>query len=275
MTVAWGAMLFIIVFWVYLAATVCYLAYLSKPRESVGRAGRALLMVGLALHTASLLMRTVALGRPPFLTIYDYCVSCLWGAIVVYLAVETVTKNRFVGSFAVPLVTCLAYLASRLPALETVIMPALRSEWRIPHIVSAIFAYGAFAVAFVMALVYLLATKTENAPESFWARRLPASPVIDHAIYRVVAFGFLMQTLVIVVGALWAQVAWGRLWGWDPKETWSLITWLIYAAYLHTRTMLGWRGQRSVLMALFGFMATLFTLLGVSYLLPGLHSYLR
>jgi len=161
------------------------------------------------------------------------------------------------------------------------VMPALRSAWRVPHIASGILAYGAFTVAFIVAVMYLMRERVDKqqarmkkgSPVSFWAKRLPAAPVLDSVIYRTVAFGFLMQTLLVVIGAIWAQMAWGRYWGWDPKETWSFITWVIYATYLHTRVSMGWRGRKSALIATFGFAATAFTLLGVSYLFQGLHSY--
>lgn len=135
-----------------------------------------------------------------------------------------------------------------------------------PHVATAILAYSAFALAFGMAVMYLIQERIETA-------RIPALKTLDQVTYRTIAFGFLMQTALIITGAIWAQIAWGRYWGWDPKETWSLITWLIYAAYLHTRVTMGWRGHRSALVAAIGFIAVIFTFIGVSYLLPGLHSY--
>ena len=272
MTIQLGATLFKIAAAIYALAAVGYLAYLFSNLKSVGSAARAVLIAGLLAHTASLVVRTIVLGRPPFLNLYEYMLSFTWGAVVVYLAVEIITKNRAVGAFGVPLIAIIAYMTARLPAELVVIMPALRSAWRVPHIASAVLAYGAFAVAFVMGLMYLLAERIEKTPDVFWASRFPTAKFIDHSIYRVIAFGFLMQTVLVLVGAIWAQVSWGRYWGWDPKETWSLITWLIYAAYLHTRTVMGWRGRNSALLAMFGFVAVIFTLVGVNYL-GGLHSY--
>jgi cytochrome c-type biogenesis protein CcsB len=102
---------------------------------------------------------------------------------------------------------------------------------------------------------------------------MPSLKSLDQLIYRTLAFGFMMQTALLITGAVWAQLAWGRYWGWDPKETWALITWLIYAAYLHMRVTMGWRGRKSAIVCIIGFVATMFTLFGVSLLLPGLHSY--
>jgi len=272
MTIKLGADAFTIAVAIYALAAILYVAYLINKQKAMADAGRGVLIAGFLVHSAALVIRGLALGRVPFLNMYEYMISCVWGAVVVYLGVEIFTKNRSFGAFAVPLITAGAFMAARLPYQLVDIMPALRSAWRVPHIASAVLAYGAFAVAFVMAIMYLLAVKSEGEKGSFWASRLPSAKFTDQAIYRVIAFGFLMQTVLILVGAIWAQMSWGRYWGWDPKETWSLITWLIYAAYLHTRTVMGWRGRNSVLMALFGFLAVIFTLFGVNFL-GGLHAY--
>ncbi|MHB0935683.1 MAG: c-type cytochrome biogenesis protein CcsB [Armatimonadota bacterium] len=274
MTIQLGADAFQIAVGIYALAAIMYLVYLSNKQKAIADAARGMLIAGFLVNTAALVIRGLALGRVPFLNMYEYVISCVWGAAAVYLGLELVTKNRFFGAFAVPFITIAAFMAARLPFEMVDIMPALRSAWRVPHITSAILAYGAFAVAFMLAIMYLLAVKSDGNKESFWASRIPSAKFIDQAIYRVVAFGFLMQTVLILVGAIWAQVSWGRYWGWDPKETWSFITWLIYASYLHTRTMMGWRGRNSVLMALFGFVAVVFTLFGVNWL-GGLHAYAR
>ncbi len=271
-----GVVLFKIAFLVYLASTVCYVAHLVKKQKVAGSLGTALLIIGAALHTASITLITVALGRLPFLNLWEYLLMFTWGAAVVYVALEFATRNRALGSFAVPLITAFAWLTYRLPAdINESVMPALQSAWRLPHIASAILAYSSFTVAFVLAILYIVRERSEGNPESFWATRLPALKVIDQAVYRTIAFGFLMQTVLLIAGAIWAQFAWGRYWGWDPKETWALITWLIYAAYLHTRVTMGWRGRRSATLAIVGFVAVMFTFFGVSYLLSGLHSYAK
>lgn len=282
MTEQLGLSLFKIAFWIYLISAVCYLVGLLRNQASLAKLGRVFLLTALAAHTASLVVITIAIGRPPFLNLYEYMLSFTWAAAVVYVAVELLAKNSSLGGFCVPLITAFVFFTQRLPngGIDDSIMPALRSAWRVPHVASAILAYGASMVAFVLAIMYLMrenadakAEKSEGTGQSFWASRLPAAKVLDQTIYRTVAFGFLMQTLLVVIGAVWAQIAWGRFWGWDPKETWSLITWLIYATYLHTRTTMGWRGRKSAWLAIVGFGATIFTFIGVSYLLHGLHSY--
>jgi cytochrome c-type biogenesis protein CcsB len=272
MTVELGVTLFRVAFFIYMAATVCYAVHLFAQREVVAKAGLAFLIVALLVHTASLVVRTEAAHRMPFLNLYEYMLSLTWGAVVVYLALEFLTKSRAYGSFVVPLVAAFAYMAMRLPSEVNPTMPALKSAWRTPHIGTAILAYSAFAIAFGLAIMYLSAEKRMADKGSFWATRLPALKVMDRTIYRTIAFGFLMQTLLIITGAIWAERAWGSYWSWDPKETWALITWLIYAVYLHTRTQMGWQGRKSAIMAIIGFVAVAVTLAGV-FFLKSLHSY--
>ena len=267
MTVELGVTLFKAAFIAYLAATICYVAYLVKENKAVGQAATYILVAGWLLHTGSLVVRTFAAQRPPFLNLYEYALSVTWGAMLVYMVLERITKSKGFGAFSVPLITFFVLLATRL--LQTEVnptLPALRSAWRVPHVATAIMAYSAFAIAFGMGVMYLIQERIES-------RRMPSLKALDQITYRTIAFGFMMQTAVIITGAIWAQIAWGRYWGWDPKETWSLITWLIYAAYLHTRVTMGWQGHKSAIMVAIGFIATVFTLIGVSYLLPGLHSY--
>jgi cytochrome c-type biogenesis protein CcsB len=284
MTEQLGLSLFKIAFWIYLISAVCYLAGLLKNQTNLARLGRGFLLIALAAHTASLVVITVAIGRPPLLNLYEYMLCFTWAAGVIYIVVELLTKNSSLGGFSVPLVTALVFLTQKLPngKIDESVVPALQSSWRVPHIASGILAYGASMVAFALAIMYLIregvdakAAKTgsQTAERSFWASRLPSAKVLDQTMYRTVAFGFLMQTLLLVTGAIWAQISWGRYWGWDPKETWSLITWLIYATCLHTRVTMGWRGRKSAWLVIIGLGATIFTFIGVSFLFQGLHSY--
>lgn len=175
------------------------------------------------------------------------------------------------------------------------IPPALKSQWLTFHVITAILAYGAFAVAFGLGVMYLLkyrlapvnADKAHNLDKANkenkenkaseetagFISRFPPLDTLDELAYRVVGFAFPLLSLCIITGAIWANYAWGTYWSWDPKETWSLITWIIYAGYLHARLMYGWKGKRAAWMAVFGFAAVLFTFFGVNYFLPGLHSY--
>jgi cytochrome c-type biogenesis protein CcsB len=147
-------------------------------------------------------------------------------------------------------------------------MPALKSNWLLVHVITCFFGYAAFGLAFGAAILYLARGFTNRL-------QAPAPGLLDRLIYRAAVIGFIFLTLGILTGAVWAETAWGRYWSWDPKETASLITWLIYAALLHARLVQGWQGRPIAWLAVAGFGAVLFTYLGVSFLLPGLHSYLN
>jgi cytochrome c-type biogenesis protein CcsB len=148
------------------------------------------------------------------------------------------------------------------------LMPALKSNWLLIHVITCFLGYAAFGLAFGAGLLFLMQAYTDH-PKS------PAPPLLDRLMYRAAVIGFIFLTLGILTGAVWAETAWGRYWSWDPKETSSLITWFIYAALLHARLVKGWQGRPIAWLAVVGFGAVLFTYLGVSFLLPGLHSYLN
>ena len=273
MTVELGVVLFDAALILYAAAAVCYVAGMVKNSKLVGRIGLYALVLGLLIHTASIAARTIATRTPPLLNMYEYVLALIWCAVVIYLILEWVTKTKVFGAFVVPLIAVSSVMLVELLSAEArPVMPALRSAWRVPHIVSGSLAYAGFGIAFCLAIMYLIGERAARNEQSFWAKRLPALRTLDYTIYRTVAFGFLLQTSLILTGALWAQKSWARYWGWDSKETWSLITWLVYAAYLHTRSI-GWKGRRSAILAIIGFAVAMFTLFGVSYLLAGLHSY--
>jgi len=150
-------------------------------------------------------------------------------------------------------------------------VPALKSNWLIVHVITCFVGYASFAVAFGVSTMYLVTQRAPGGGGDLLAR-FPAAEVLDELNYQLILFGFVFLTAGIITGAVWANSAWGRYWGWDPKETWSLITWFIYATLLHARMMRGWSGRRVAFLSIGGFMAVLFTYFGVN-LLPGLHSY--
>jgi cytochrome c-type biogenesis protein CcsB len=151
------------------------------------------------------------------------------------------------------------------------LLPALKSNWLIAHVITCFIGYAAFAVAFGLSIMYLIRQR-EPDPKGSLLDRFPKPTVIDDLTHQMVMFGFLFLSVGIISGAVWANSAWGRYWGWDPKETWSLITWFVYATLLHAKLMRGWHGRRIAYLSVIGFAAVLFTYFGVN-LLPGLHSY--
>lgn len=210
-------------------------------------------------------------GHAPLSNIYESLVFFAWTIGLIYLVVEYRYKNRIIGCFAVPLAFfALAYASFGTSAKIQPLIPALKSNWLIAHVVACFIGYAAFALAFGISIMYLI--KKDNQVESGLLARMPDAAMLDELTHQLIMFGFLFLTVGIITGAVWANSAWGRYWGWDPKETWSLITWFIYATLLHARMMRGWQGTRIAAMSILGFAAVLFTYFGVN-LLPGLHSY--
>jgi cytochrome c-type biogenesis protein CcsB len=219
-----------------------------------------------AFLTASLIMRSIYVGHGPFSNMYEFSVSFSWGALGAYLFFERRYHLRTLGLVVLPIALALLVYATTIPATAEPLVPALQNNLLLTvHVAVAIVAYGSFSVAFGAALLYLIQPPTGR-------RALPRPELLDEISYRAVVVGFPFLTLTIVLGAVWASVAWGTYWSWDPKETASLVTWLIYGAYLHARVVRGWNGRRSAWLLMIGFAATLFTYFG-NYFFGGLHSY--
>ncbi|SPF55562.1 Cytochrome c-type biogenesis protein CcsB [Candidatus Desulfosporosinus infrequens] len=267
-----------------IACTVCMLLYwvrLGSKKEFVGRLATFFTIIAVIVNTVAIILRMVTSGHPPLSNGYEFLLTFCLGIMAVYLYAEFRYKLRSLGAFVMPIpFFLLMFIIMTMGPEERIaqaVPPALKSQWLTFHVVTAMFAYGAFAVSFGLGLMYLLKLSKEDngytsSPQGI-VSRFPALEVLDALAYKVVGFAFPLLTLCIITGAIWADYAWGTYWSWDPKETWSLITWIIYAGYLHARLMYGWRGKRAAWMAVFGFAAVLFTFFGVNYFLPGLHSY--
>jgi cytochrome c-type biogenesis protein CcsB len=196
--------------------------------------------------------------------------------VVIYLVATLKIKTRLLGAFVMPIVFLATASTSLMNRDIQPLVPALQSNWLTAHVITCFLGYGAFAVACGVSILYLLKMRHEIKPgrrDTTYIGMLPDATSLDEFAYKLIAFGFPLLTLGIITGAAWANTAWGTYWSWDPKETWSLIVWLIYAAYLHARIARGWKGKRSALLSIIGFAATLFCYLGVNLLLSGLHSY--
>jgi cytochrome c-type biogenesis protein CcsB len=217
---------------------------------------------------------SIGYGHAPLTNLYESLTFFSLTLGVIYLVIEWRTKNRRLGAFAMPLVClALAYAALKVPGKDIQpLLPALKSNWLIAHVISCFIAYAAFAIAFCISIMFLFKKNQGSDDHSNLLSRLPDEQVLDELTHQLIMFGFLFLSVGIITGAVWANSAWGRYWGWDPKETWSLITWLVYATLLHARMMRGWHGSRIATLSIIGFAAVLFTYFGVN-LLPGLHSY--
>jgi len=228
--------------------------------------GTLIAWLSLAFLTLSLGTRTIAVGHGPFANMYEFSVAFAWGVLAMYLYFERRYNQRILGLIALPVALGLLLYATTIPSTSEPLVPALQNNLLLTtHVAVAIVAYGTFSVSFAAAVLYLIQPEGGRRP-------LPRPELLDEISYRAVVIGFPFLTLVIVLGAVWAQVAWGSYWSWDPKETASLFTWLLYGAYLHARVVRGWRGKRAAWLLVAGFAATLFTYFG-NLFFGGLHAY--
>jgi len=233
------------------------------------RVANAVIVLGFLALSATIVARWHEAGYPPFSNMPESLLWMAWACCAVYFVSRLFVD--FTGLEAAACVGVLGILAvsSLFPHAARPLMPALKSNWLIFHVLTCMIAYGAFLAAFLLAILWLLA----------WQWR-ETGKMVDALADQTMAFGFLLLTIGIVSGAIWARQAWGRYWGWDPKETWSLVTWLVYGIYLHFRLMSGSLGISrdrlplfNALFGIVGFAVTMFTYIGVNYLTTGLHSY--
>lgn len=341
--------LFIVAIAAYLVCSGLYIWYLITRSEKVASIVTPLLVMGLAAHTAALVMRWISSEHAPMANMYESLSLMGWGIVLFYLLMERFYPVKSAGALVVPTAFIISSVAGVFYTGPEPLIPALQSYWLWIHVSIAMLAYGLFALSFgagffYVVQEYLLKKHYQNVLATFiilfgvlglvfglwaggvwaepakvadqltgavknvyagsdyakilagggiglaialvlgflagkgasrpaFAKRLPSLDVLDEVTYRGIAFGFPLLTIGIITGAIWADQAWGRWWGWDPKETWSLITWLFYGAYLHTRLTMGWRGRHSAVLAVAGLVVVLFTYLGVNLFLSGLHSY--
>jgi len=263
---------------IYGLAAALYLGAWVFRRPLAGRLATAATVAGCVTNLAGIGLRWVesyrlGFGHAPLSNLYESLVFFAFVIALIYLLVEYRFGNRIIGVFILPLAFLAMAYASLSPNVTDRIqplLPALKSNWLIAHVLTCFVGYASFAVAFGLSLMF--AFRGRPADGGKLRAFFPASDVLDELTHQMVMYGFLFLSAGIITGAVWANSAWGRYWGWDPKETWSLITWFIYATLLHARLMRGWRGQRIALLSIIGFLAVLFTYFGVN-LLPGLHSY--
>ena len=245
------------------------------------RAALLLTCAGLASQIVSVATRGLAEHRVPWGNMYEFIAAITCAAVLVLVGGMLRFRAYYLGLFVlVPVVLALAVdvVVIYMPAGQLV--PALQSYWIAIHVTAMILAIGTYIFGAVVTVLYLLVSRYErqvaagetSAAAGIWDR-LSGSEVLDRLAYRAILFAFPAWTFAVIAGAIWADHAWGRYWGWDPKETWSFVTWLVYAAFLHARATAGWRGRRAAFIQLFGFACLLFNLVGVNLWITGLHSY--
>ena len=268
----------------YLLASALYIAIFIFRARKLGTVATALTILTFLIQTAGIGLRWVeshhmGYGHAPLSNMYESLVFFSWSIVIFYIWLEWKFKNRLIGAFAIPFAFMSMGLASLTSAEIKPLVPALQSNWLVAHVITCFIGYAAFAVASGLGIMYLLKYHLGSKGKGKKKERenlidtLPDLKIIDDITHKTLVFGFLWLSAGIITGAIWANSAWGTYWSWDPKETWSLITWFIYAAALHARFTRGWSGRSIAWLSIIGFLCVIFTYYGVNYLLSGLHSY--
>ncbi|GAA4891160.1 c-type cytochrome biogenesis protein CcsB [Tessaracoccus lubricantis] len=245
-----------------------------------GRLALVFTVVAAAMHVTAIVFRGVAAARPPWGNMYEFITSTLAIAALLYLVAALKWGMRWLGLGMTLLFTVGVGLAvTQWYVAVAPLVPALHSVWFVIHIIAAAIAGAAFNVGALASVLYLVRERAERRAAAGggevrgYLAKVPASAKLDLISYRLHAFAVPLWTFTIVAGAIWAQYAWGRFWNWDPKETWSFITWVVYVAYLHARATAGWRGRPVAIIAVIGLVTFWFNFVGVNLLFSGLHSY--
>lgn len=251
----------------YLLSAVAYAANISARKRLLTVAATALFVLGLTVNTLAVIFRWIEAGRPPFSNMYESLVCFAWAIALVYIVLEQVYKTRVAGFLTALLAVAAIAGASFFDTSVEPLVPALQSNWLTYHVITCFIGYAAFAISFAVSCIFVVQSYHSVSTEN-----------LDVMSYQMVRFGWLFLTIGILTGAIWADQAWGTYWSWDPKETWSLITWIIYAIFLHFRYVSGRFGVKNLAMfhavcSIVGFLAVIFTYFGVNFVLSGLHSY--
>lgn len=258
----------------YLLGTLFYSVYIIFLKGALSKLAATIVTIGFASHTLAFLTRYVEAGYTPVTNLHESLSFFAWMIIGVLLAANLKYEIKVLGAFLTSIALILMLFAFALPKEILPLAPVLKSFWHPFHVTFAFLGNAIFTLAFCCGVMYLVQEhQLKSKKMGVISRRLPSLKVLDDLNYQALTFGFPLLTLGIITGAVWAEYAWGRYWGWDPKETWSLITWFLYAAMLHQRLTVGWRGRKAAIMAIVGFFSVLFTFLGVNLFLLGLHAY--
>ena len=270
-----SSLFFNITTFAYFFAMVIFFAYLATKNKTVALTATVACWIGFAANSAAILMRwfeakAMGFDQAPLSNLYESIVFFAWSILLVYLLIDFKYKQRALGAFVIPFAfLSMSWAQLGLDATISPLVPALQSNWLTYHVITCFLGYAAFAVSCGASIIYLIRGDDDKGFHGV----LPSKTILDDINYKSIMLGWPLLTLGIVTGAAWANYAWGTYWSWDPKETWSLIVWFIYSAFIHARFTRGWAGARVAWLSIFAFAATIFCYLGVNLVLSGLHSY--
>lgn len=269
----WEILLLWLTVGIYAVATFFYIYSCVFKKDHFSKA-KIVALLGLIPHSISIILRWIESGHGPYITFYEVVISDTWIAMLIFLVVQwKYKKTELLGILIAPLsVLLIGWGVMSSPQIYQV-PTTFRTYWLFVHILFAKFSFGSILIGSGLAFFYLFKEKKDPAVASPLNEYLPDLPAIDEYSYRFIAFGFLNIGVMIGAGAIWANSAWGRYWNWDPIETWSLISWLLYGLYLHLRLNQGWRGKKLAWYAIAAFLVLLFTIFGAVYLYHSVHSY--
>ncbi|WP_308808269.1 c-type cytochrome biogenesis protein CcsB [Isoptericola cucumis] len=251
----------------------------TRPRRAAG-AGMATTWLATVMLVAAIVLRGIAAGRTPWSNMYEFTLVGAATALIVFLLLNLRRDLRFLGTFVTGIAALFVVLALNVfyvPA--TGLFPALQSYWLVIHVGIAVGSAGIFTVSFVLSCLQLLRDSQQHGTRALsgrgwgWLNHLPEPAALEGLSFRLNAIGFIGWTFTLIGGAIWAEDAWGRYWGWDPKEVWTFVIWVIYAAYLHARMTRGWAGRRSAYLVLVGYTCVIFNFTVVNLIINGKHSY--
>lgn len=248
----------------------------EEPGRKSGNIALSLTWLATFLLIVGFVFRGLAAGRFPLGNMYEFSLGAAIAVALVYLVAASRTDLRWLGVWVVGAVLLTLGVAVTLLYTESAqLVPALKSWWLVIHVSAAAISGGAFTLSAGLTFAYLIRQRAEDkgTADRGFASRLPSAERLDALAYRTIAFVFPVWTFAVIAGAIWAENAWGRYWGWDPKETWAFITWVVYAGYLHARSTAGWKGRKAAVIGLIGFAAFLVNYFGVNFFATGLHSY--
>jgi len=259
---------------IYLCSVAAYLVFFLTQKVGQRRIGRVIFTAAFVLHTGNIIARAIETGHTPITSHHETVTFFAWSVACCYLSFRWRYTVKNLGIFVSMFVLALMLVAAFSSRSAIPLPPALQSLWLPVHASITLFADGFLAIACIGGIMYLLQEREIKKKRfGLFYSRLPSLEALDKLNHYCLSIGFPLFTLGLITGSLWAKQAWGAYWHWDPKETWSLITWFLYAAAVHQRFTVGWRGRRVAILSIIAFLSVLFTLWGVSFLLQGIHTY--